>query len=485
LPMLSKAEFLVLNTTGPGLVSRTLAENTDLAATVTVLFPDDVCNFENWNRFGEFGIHLMEGSWRTQTSHVRRRLAQYCEVWKMQRLVKQSLKLGKTRYHFVRGQSDANYERTSAVRDPLVSILIPAFNAEEWIAGTLRSALAQTWQRKEIILVDDGSTDQTVAIARQFESEGVRVVTQTNQGAAAARNKAFSLSHGDYIQWLDADDLLAPDKVARQMEALDHRGSKRTILSGPWGRFMYRPWHAAFTPTELWCDLTPTEWLVRKLEHNVFMQTATWLVSRELTEAAGQWDTRLLGDDDGEYFCRVLLAATDGVHFVPESKVYFRTFGYDSLGYIGRSAKKCEAHWLSMQLHIQYLRSLEDSPRVRAACLRYLRNCLIYFHPERPDIVEQSERLALELGAPLGPPSLSWKYAWAKTVFGWSLGKRFQISARKTRWQLEKLLDRTLFQIENRRNGTDPRTMGKTPNSQAMSTQARNVPERPTNQRVS
>src|SRR5437899_12664005 len=106
---------------------------------------------------------------------------------------------------------------------PLVSILIPAFNAQEWIADTLKSAIGQTWERKEVIVVDDGSTDQTLAIARQFASERVSIVTQNNQGAAAARNRAFSVSQGDYIQWLDADDLLAPDKIARQMERSEER----------------------------------------------------------------------------------------------------------------------------------------------------------------------------------------------------------------------------------------------------------------------
>src|SRR5712672_266302 len=116
-----------------------------------------------------------------------------------------------------------------------VSILIPAYNAEEWIADTIRSAVAQTWPQKEIIVVDDGSTDQTLAVAQQFESDCVKVFTQKNQGAAAARNKAFSLSQGDYIQWLDADDLLAPDKIASQMETLQNCHSKRTLLSAEWG----------------------------------------------------------------------------------------------------------------------------------------------------------------------------------------------------------------------------------------------------------
>src|SRR5437868_14667996 len=100
---------------------------------------------------------------------------------------------------------------------PLVSILIPAYNAGPWIGDTIRSALDQTWPRKEIIVVDDGSGDQTLQVARQFASKNVSVVTQENQGASAARNRALSLSRGDYIQWLDADDLLSPNKIAKQM----------------------------------------------------------------------------------------------------------------------------------------------------------------------------------------------------------------------------------------------------------------------------
>src|SRR5687768_6478981 len=116
---------------------------------------------------------------------------------------------------------------------PLVSILIPAHNAEEWITDTVRSAIAQKWGRWEIIIVDDGSTDRTLELARGFESRSVRVATQDNLGAAAARNHAFSLSQGDYIQWLDSDDLLAPEKLSSQMAVALQAGSKRTLLSGP------------------------------------------------------------------------------------------------------------------------------------------------------------------------------------------------------------------------------------------------------------
>src|SRR5216684_2101005 len=123
---------------------------------------------------------------------------------------------------------------------PLVSILIPAYNVEKWIADTILSALSQTWKRKEIIVLDDGSRDQTGAVARHFASQQVVVVSTENQGAAAARNHALQLSQGDYIQWLDADDLLAPDKIERQLAAISEADDRQILLSGPWGYFNYR-----------------------------------------------------------------------------------------------------------------------------------------------------------------------------------------------------------------------------------------------------
>lgn len=332
---------------------------------------------------------------------------------------------------------------------PLVSILIPAYNAQEWIADTLRSAVSQTWDRKEIIVVDDGSTDKTPDILRRFEPKGVHIVTQENQGGSAARNKAFSLSHGDYIQWLDNDDLLAPDKVERQIQALRRLGGKRTLFSSMWGSFMFRPNRAEFAPTALWCDLSPTEFLLRKMEQNLFMQTSVWLVSRELCEAAGPWDTTMMSDDDGEYFCRVLLAS-DGVRFVPEAKSYWRRSGTTQGSYIGRSERKLEAQWRAMQLHIGYLRSLEDSPRVRAACVTYLQNWMVHFYPEKIDIFDNAQQMAKRLGGDLEVPQLSWKYGWIRALFGWRLARRAQLFLPSAKSAVIRLWDKTLFRIENR-----------------------------------
>jgi glycosyltransferase involved in cell wall biosynthesis len=339
---------------------------------------------------------------------------------------------------------------------PLVSILIPAYNAEAWIRETLQSAVAQTWQRKEIIVVDDGSTDRTAEIVREFGPQGVKVVSTPNQGLSGAVNHAIKLSQGDYIQELDSDDLLAPDKIERQLAALQEGDSKRILLSSPWAHFFYRPGRARFVPNSLWRDLSPVEWLLRKMGRNLHMQNATWLVSRELIEAAGPWDERLQYDQDGEYFARVILAS-DGTRFVPEGRVFYRLSNSNRISYIGNSDKKKNSLLLSMMLHVQYLRSLEDSERVHKACVNYLQTWYGCFYPDRPDAVELLQSLAAELQGHLEVPRYSWKYEWMKPVLGWKAATWSQQVFPEAKTILLRRWDKMLFDFENARRRQSPR----------------------------
>ena len=179
------------------------------------------------------------------------------------------------------------------------------------------------------------------------------------------------------------------------------------------------------------------------------MQTATWLVSRQLTEAAGLWNTQLLGDDDGEYFCRVL-QASDGVRFVPEAKTYYRMTGGGSLSYIGRSARKLEAQFLSCKLHVECALSLGEDERTRRACVKYLQKYMTHFYPERPDIVAEMERLAASLKGSLHVPVLSREVPWIKKAFGWASAKRAQLRYNQLKWALLRAFDKLLFRFEER-----------------------------------
>ena len=325
----------------------------------------------------------------------------------------------------------------------LVSIIIPTYNAERWIGDAIKSALNQTWQRKEIIIVNDGSTDNTLRIARQFESKFVKVITQKNEGANAARNRGLEFAQGDYIQWLDADDILAPDKISLQLKHINGDKSGRILLSGAWGKFFFSTAKARFIPNSLWQDLRPVEWIFRKMNDNVWMTIESWLVSRKLTELAGPWNQEAY--EDGEYICRVV-STSEKIKFVPEAKSYYRVGILGSMNRsIDKSDKNLESQFLSIYLHTRYLLSLEDSERTRKACLRHLQNWLIYFYPEKTAILEKANNLAEELGGKLSPPALTWKYSLIKQVFGWKMAKRARRLLPEFKIQILKNLERLLY----------------------------------------
>jgi glycosyltransferase involved in cell wall biosynthesis len=113
----------------------------------------------------------------------------------------------------------------------LVSILIPCYNAERWIVQAIASALAQTWLEREVIVVDDGSTDGSLEIIKRF-GDPIRYETGPNAGGNAARNRLLHLARGEWLQYLDADDYLLADKIERQMEFLAAH-TDRDVVFGP------------------------------------------------------------------------------------------------------------------------------------------------------------------------------------------------------------------------------------------------------------
>jgi len=313
----------------------------------------------------------------------------------------------------------------------LVSVLMPAYNAEKWIKQSIESALKQTWENKEIIIVDDGSRDRTLKIAKSFESGTVKVVSQNNRGAATARNRALSLASGDYIQWLDADDLLAPDKIAGQMKAAAGERSKLVLYSSPHGVFYFRHKQARFVPNPLWQDLSPADWLIISMSEYLWMNPAGWLVSRALTEKAGPWDERLSMDDDGEYFARVV-AASEKVRFVRESRCYYRQSGFQQLSR-DMTERASRSLILSTTLRIQNLLALEKTYRTRGAALALLQIRLPVFYPEKTEMLERMNALASELGAELAAPRFGWRSSLLQRLFGPEKGKGLMTSLRRLR----------------------------------------------------
>lgn len=333
--------------------------------------------------------------------------------------------------------------------DTLVSILIPAYNKEQWIRETMLSAINQTWPNTEIIVVDDGSSDNTYKVAKALESKTVKVITQPNSGACEARNNAFKLAQGDYIQWLDADDLLDPDKISLHLRSNNEGRDSRALLTCAWGTFFSRSRKARFISNSLWMDLSPADWIITKFTDNVWMNPAVWLVSRRLTELAGPWDGRLAlsGVDDGEYICRVV-AVSEKVKFCQDARCYYRIGNVGSLNWdVGKSHKRLESLFLSLSLSIQHLRALEDSKRTRSACLMLLESWLPIFYPENHELVIKVNQLATELGGNLSPPRMSWKYYPVEKLFGLERTKVVRAKWGKGKLLMKSKWDRFLYHL--------------------------------------
>lgn len=308
---------------------------------------------------------------------------------------------------------------------PLVSIIIPCFNAERFLAATLDSAFAQTWPHTEVILVDDGSTDRSLALARSYEARGLRVLSQPNRAAAAARNTGLRAARGEFIQYLDSDDLLAPDKIARQMP-LFADGNRARLSSSTWARFESDPARAVVQPMPNWRDLTGVEFLQLHFETEGMMQPAAWLAPRALLDRAGAWNESLSLNDDGEYFARVMLAA-ERIVFCADARTYYRSNVAGSLS-SRKDRAALESFYRSIELTLAALLTADRSLRTLAAAAYAWKWAAFELYPGAPELSRRAERNSRRLGGSRRPFPAGGRFQLAARLLGWRLAKRLVLS---------------------------------------------------------
>jgi glycosyltransferase involved in cell wall biosynthesis len=330
--------------------------------------------------------------------------------------------------------------------DPKVSILIPAYNAEKWIKQTLESAVNQTYPNVEIVVVNDGSRDNTLKLLKEFRAPNLRIIDQPNAGGAAARNTALAQARGDYLQWLDHDDVLAPEKVAEQVKEVKRVQDDRYLFAGAFSTFYFCLNRSRVASSPLSKDLGRLDYFYLKFERDLWMHTTCWLVSRELTEKAGPWFDLRSPDDDGEYFCRVVAAST-GIIYVPTAHSYWRIGNTSSFSYSRQNSTKALAALLeSTRRCIGHFRALDDSERTRKACVTFLRNRLIYYYPHHPEMLSEIYTLAEELGGSLSTPPLR-RYEAIRPLVGWRLAKWVRDSIRGVKQNALRSFDKLIYDL--------------------------------------
>ena len=175
--------------------------------------------------------------------------------------------------------------------NPLISIIITNYNYGRFLAEAIESALAQTWQDREILFIDDGSTDDSVDIARRYP---ITVLTQKNSGVCIARNNALSLARGEYVMFLDADDRLVPTAVERMLERLRHAPSDVGYVYGQMEYFGVKTGLFASHPFD-----------PHKLAKANFVCATTLLRRQVIVDAGGYDDGFRMLREDWELYLRL------------------------------------------------------------------------------------------------------------------------------------------------------------------------------------
>ncbi|HVV54563.1 MAG TPA: glycosyltransferase family A protein [Mucilaginibacter sp.] len=316
---------------------------------------------------------------------------------------------------------------------PLVSIIIPVYNAEKYLAASVRSAIAQTWPNKEIIVIDDGSTDNSLEIAKSFESDTVNVIGQENKGASVARNQGLERASGSYIQFLDADDMLSPDKIALQVELLNNNPGKVAVCSTV--HFKDDSELIKQKPSEyeenFLIDLEPSEFLINLWGGNdnrgSMVQPNAWLTPADIVAKAGKWNESLTVDDDGEFFCRVLLSSKGIVKSGGFN--YYRKFGQMRNNLSAQRDKMAmESLIKALNLKKEYLFKKNRSEQAERAMYRQFLDMAVKSYLVHPEVYRQAKKELKNYPNCHMTPVLGGKFInKIARLFGWETARWLQL----------------------------------------------------------
>jgi glycosyltransferase involved in cell wall biosynthesis len=272
-----------------------------------------------------------------------------------------------------------------------VSIIISAFNAEKYIQETLNSVFSQTWKNLEIIVVNDGSTDNTLSIL-ETHSDKIKIISQENKGQDASLNLGYKHAKGDYIKFMDSDDIINPQMIELQVNALST--SRDCIAYSEWARFYFDiPSNANFELLNYWKNTDPLEFIIARPE-GVMLQCGIILIPRNLIDKVGGWDERLILYNDTEFFNRIILASK-GVKFVKGARLYYRS-GMSSSISAQNGRKYFESTLLAIDLIADQLLKKEDSIRIRTFISNLYQDRYFQLYPLYPDLCIDYENRLLE-----------------------------------------------------------------------------------------
>lgn len=315
---------------------------------------------------------------------------------------------------------------------PLVSVIIPLYNSEKHLRETLHSIYDQHYQNIEVIIVDDGSTDRSYEVAAAAKNERTALIKQANKGASAARNVGLSLAKGDYIQFIDADDLLSRDKIKLQVEALEPHQTRLAVCSTvhfPDGQMHTTEKPSPHEESFLFNDDDPLHFLINLMggfsPTGSMIPIHSWLVPKKVIELAGKWNEGLSMDDDGEYFCRVVLNSTGIIK--TDGFCYYRRSPLNSSLSSQTNLKSYESMLQSYQLRKQHIFEKTNTEPAKIALYKLFMNLAAGSYIPYPQISKLALAQAPKISVPGYLPSVGGPTSTRLAkIFGWRMIKKVQ-----------------------------------------------------------
>lgn len=315
----------------------------------------------------------------------------------------------------------------------LVSVIIPMYNASRFISDTLQSVIGQTYQNLQILVVDDGSVDAGPEIIQAFQkSDGrIRLIRQENKGCSFAKNTGLLHATGDYIQYLDADDILSSDKIKEQVDALQNDPFLVAVCRTKLFQDKIMDASKEIDSEYLFSTDDPLHFLLNLygLHGEAGMiQPNAFLISRQLSDKISNWDTSLSPstDEDGEYFCRVILSST-GIVFTPRSLNFYRRQNQKKVSLSNaQSALHVKGALRSLELKARHLMDREDSPRVRKVIAKNYAHYIYQYFGKYPEQMAEAFRLLYNTAGCAIPAVGSSRFKWLSRFLGFERSLKFR-----------------------------------------------------------
>jgi glycosyltransferase involved in cell wall biosynthesis len=254
---------------------------------------------------------------------------------------------------------------------PLVSVVVPACNVEATISETIESIRNQTWRDFELIVIDDGSTDGTVRCLQTVHDRRLRVLSYPNGGLATARNRGIAASRGEFVTFIDGDDLWTPDKLERQVEVL--RRQPEAALAYSWTVFIDRHGEFLFAKEPMYFEGDA----YAELRRGFFVASGSnVLVRKRCIDAAGNFDAALPAAHDWDFCLRI--AERWPIAVVPRYQILYRIWE----GAMSANAERCEQACLTI-CDRAFIRTPNVSTRQRNESLSNVKQYVAFLYLTR------------------------------------------------------------------------------------------------------